>query len=108
MDVLLAGAGGGADHEPVPDATAAALRGSPHCRAQPDPPSSVLHPPAVTQTFGDPDALDSAYAARQLVRLPLDPASLGLSYDPRMGSRVDSGGVAGALPRARVRPRSSC
>ena len=63
----------------------------------------VLHPPAVTQTFGDPDALDSAYAARQLVRLPLDPAGVGLSYDPGMGSDASKLGASPALYRG-LRP----
>ena len=63
----------------------------------------VLHPPGVTQTFGDPDALDSAYAARQLVRLPLDPASVGLSYAPGMGSDASQLGASPALYRG-LRP----
>src|SRR5207302_2366439 len=39
----------------------------------------VLHPPDLTPGFGDPEALQSSYADRRLVRLPRNPASLGLA-----------------------------
>jgi hypothetical protein len=46
----------------------------------------VLHPPATVGAFADPDALDRAYAARAVLPLPSNPASLGLHYDPGIGS----------------------
>ena len=46
----------------------------------------VLHPPDRTPVLSDPDALATAYADRQLVRLPVNGTSLGLAYDPSMGS----------------------
>jgi hypothetical protein len=63
----------------------------------------VLHPPDRTSGFGDPDALDSAYVSRELVRLPTNPASLGLAYDRRMGSFASKLGAAPALYRG-LRP----
>jgi hypothetical protein len=63
----------------------------------------VLHPPSVTQSYGDPDALDAAYASRQLVRLPVDPANVWLSYDPGMGSDASKLGASPALYRG-LRP----
>jgi hypothetical protein len=59
----------------------------------------VLHPPDRTASFGDPDALDSAYAGRTLLRLPRNQASLGLAYDPGMGSLASKLGVTPALYR---------
>jgi hypothetical protein len=46
----------------------------------------VLHPPDAVGPFASPDALDRAYAARQILPLPSDPARLGLAYDPGIGS----------------------
>jgi hypothetical protein len=46
----------------------------------------VLHPPATVGAFADPDALDRAYAARTVLPLPSNPTSLGLHYDPGIGS----------------------
>ena len=63
----------------------------------------VLHPPTQTPEFGDPEAVDRAYADHQLVPLPYDPASLGLAYAPRMGSVARRFGFAPALYRG-LRP----
>ncbi len=46
----------------------------------------VLHPLDAVHAFATPDALDRAYAARAILPLPSDPARLGLSYDPGIGS----------------------
>jgi hypothetical protein len=59
----------------------------------------VLHPPDRTPSFGDPDALSSAYASRTLLRLPTNAAALGLAYDPGMGSHASKLGVTPALYR---------
>jgi Transglycosylase SLT domain len=59
----------------------------------------VLHPPGRTPVLSDPDALATAYAARQLVRLPVNPQSLGLAYDPSMGSFASRLGASPALYR---------
>jgi hypothetical protein len=59
----------------------------------------VLHPPDRTASFGDPDALDSAYAIRTLLRLPRNQTSLGLAYDQGMGSFAPKLGVTPALYR---------
>jgi Transglycosylase SLT domain len=48
----------------------------------------VLHPPAQTQQFPTPDALDRAYADRTILPLPSNPARLGLAYDPEMGAQA--------------------
>lgn len=45
--------------------------------------AAVLHPPDRTPTFADPSALYHAYAQRQVIPLPADPARLGLAYDRR-------------------------
>lgn len=59
----------------------------------------VLHPPDRTPSLADPDALDSAYASRQLLRLPTNQTALGLAYDPSMGSYAPKLGVTPALYR---------
>lgn len=46
----------------------------------------VLHPPSQTTVFATPDDLRAAYAARELLPLPADPAKLGLAYSPALGS----------------------
>jgi hypothetical protein len=54
--------------------------------------AEVLHPPGATPSFATPADLRQAYAERQLIPLPSNPAALGLAYDPTMGSlgpRVD-------------------
>ena len=48
--------------------------------------ADVLHPPGSTGSFADPNALYDAYHSRALVRLPSDPARLGLAYSPSIGS----------------------
>lgn len=48
--------------------------------------ADALHPPGATQSFATPDELRQAYARRQILPLPSDPAALGLAYDPTMGS----------------------
>ncbi|HJS97112.1 MAG TPA: lytic transglycosylase domain-containing protein [Solirubrobacteraceae bacterium] len=48
--------------------------------------AQVLHPPDSVHPFADPDALDRAYAARTVLPLPSNPASLGLRYDHGIGS----------------------
>ena len=57
----------------------------------------VLHPPDRTPSFADPGAVASAYATHQLVRLPRNQASLGLAYDPGLGSYASRLGVSAAL-----------
>jgi len=57
----------------------------------------VLHPPDRTPSLEDPDALASAYAAGQLVRLPRDQALLGLAYDRGMGAYASRAGASRAL-----------
>jgi hypothetical protein len=57
----------------------------------------VLHPPDRTPRLADPGAVASAYAAHQLVRLPRDQSSLGLAYDPGIGSGASKLGVSPAL-----------
>jgi hypothetical protein len=57
----------------------------------------VLHPPDTTASLADPGAVASAYAAHQLVRLPRNQASLGLAYDPGIGSYASKLGVSAAL-----------
>ena len=51
-----------------------------------------------------PGALQTAYADRRLVRLPRNDSSLGLAYDPGMGSYAPKLGVAQALYRGLTRP----
>jgi soluble lytic murein transglycosylase-like protein len=65
--------------------------------------AEVLHPPADTSSFATPDALDAAYARRQILPLPSNAASLGLRYDPGMGSLARRLGVSTALYRG-LRP----
>ncbi|HWF73463.1 MAG TPA: hypothetical protein VG186_08970 [Solirubrobacteraceae bacterium] len=63
----------------------------------------VLHPPNQTTTFATPDDLASAYAARQVLPLPSDPAKLGLAYGPALGSLAPRLGQSRALYRG-LRP----
>jgi Transglycosylase SLT domain len=46
----------------------------------------VLHPPDAVHPFGDPDALDRAYAAREILPLPSNATRLGLRYDAGIGA----------------------
>ena len=59
----------------------------------------VLHPPDPATTFATPAQLDIGYSQRLLARLPSNPRSLGLAYDPGMGSLARRLGVSGALYR---------
>ena len=59
--------------------------------------SLVLHPPGHPPAFGSAGALDDAYAAREILPLPSDPAKLGLSYSPAMRSALYRGLRADAL-----------
>ena len=61
--------------------------------------AEVLHPPDRTAAFADPDALDAAYAAREILALPSNARTLGLVYDPGMGSLAHRLGVSAALYR---------
>jgi hypothetical protein len=63
----------------------------------------VLHPPGQTGVFATPDDLASAYAARQVLPLPSDPAKLGLEYGPALGSLAHRLGQSPALYRG-LRP----
>ncbi len=46
----------------------------------------MLHPPEPADSFANPDALYAGYHSRTLVRLPSDPARLGLAYSASIGS----------------------
>jgi hypothetical protein len=61
--------------------------------------AEVLHPPDRTPTFANPDALGTAYSAREILPLPSNPKTLGLAYDPSMGSLAHRLGVSAALYR---------
>jgi Transglycosylase SLT domain len=55
---------------------------------------SALHPPGRAPRYTDPSALQAAYTARRLVRLPRNATALGLAYDASIGSQ------AGHVPRS--------
>ncbi len=61
--------------------------------------AEVLHPPDRTATFADPDALDTAYSTREILPLPSNAKTLGLAYDPAMGSLAHRLGVSATLYR---------
>lgn len=65
--------------------------------------AEVLHPPSSIRPFANPDALASAYSRRAIVPLPSNAASLGLAYDPTMGSLARQLGTTPALYRG-LRP----
>jgi hypothetical protein len=65
--------------------------------------AQVLHPPDRTSSFGDPSAVRSAYANRSILRLPANPGTLGLRYDPGMGSLASQLGQPAAAYRG-LRP----
>jgi hypothetical protein len=65
--------------------------------------AEVLHPPDHTQSFADPSELAAAYQAHTIVPLPSNPASLGLAYDPGMGSLAGKLSAPAALYRG-LRP----
>jgi soluble lytic murein transglycosylase-like protein len=47
--------------------------------------AEVLHPPGRTSVFAGPNAVRAAYASRDLLPLPSDPAKLGLAYGRSLG-----------------------
>jgi Transglycosylase SLT domain len=59
--------------------------------------SNVLHPSSQTVVFATPDDLANAYAAREVLPLPSDPAKLGLAYSPALGSLAHRLGQRPAL-----------
>jgi hypothetical protein len=63
----------------------------------------VLHPPDQTGVFATPSDLAAAYAARQVLPLPSDPAKLGLAYGPALGALAHRLGQPRALYRG-LRP----
>ena len=65
--------------------------------------AAVLHPPDRTPSFSDPAAISSAYARRELVRLPVNGAKLGLAYGASIGASARRLGVPPALYRG-LRP----
>jgi hypothetical protein len=64
----------------------------------------VLHPPGGHRSaFATAGELSSAYAAREILPLPSDPAKLGLAYSPAIGARARQLGQTPALYRG-LRP----
>jgi Transglycosylase SLT domain len=58
---------------------------------------SVLHPPGRSPRYASPSALQAAYTARQLVRLPRNATALGLAYDASIGSQAGHVGAPRSL-----------
>jgi hypothetical protein len=65
--------------------------------------ADVLIPPDRVPSFATPDALYAAYHARQLLRLPANPRTLGLAYNPSMGWLARQVGATTAVYRG-LRP----
>ncbi len=65
--------------------------------------AQVLHPPDRDRPFGDPAALDRAYAVRAVLPLPSNAARLGLRYDAGIGALASRLGFTPALYRG-LRP----
>jgi soluble lytic murein transglycosylase-like protein len=61
--------------------------------------AEVLHPPAITPPFANPDALRAAYTGRELLPLPRNPARVGLAYAQSMGGLASKLGEPRALYR---------
>jgi Transglycosylase SLT domain len=61
--------------------------------------AAVLHPPDLTPSFANPNALYSAYASRALVPLPSNAARLGLAYSGGLGAFARRVGAPRALYR---------
>jgi hypothetical protein len=61
--------------------------------------AEVLQPPDRVRAYADPGALYRAYAERAILPLPSNAASLGLAYDPVMGSLARRVGAVPALYR---------
>jgi hypothetical protein len=58
---------------------------------------SVLHPPGRAPRYASPSALQAAYTAGRLVRLPRNATALGLAYDPTIGSQAGHVGAPRSL-----------
>lgn len=58
---------------------------------------SVLHPPGRAPRYAAPSALQAAYAAHGLVRLPRNATALGLAYDASIGSQASHVGAPRSL-----------
>ncbi len=58
---------------------------------------SVLHPPGRAPRYASPSALQAAYTARGLVRLPRNATALGLAYDGSIGSEAGQVGAPRSL-----------
>jgi hypothetical protein len=58
---------------------------------------SVLHPPGRSPRYADPQALQHAYAARGLQRLPRNATQLGLTYDDSLGGDAGQVGAPRSL-----------
>jgi hypothetical protein len=65
--------------------------------------AQVLHPPARTGSFTDPQELAAAYRSRELVPLPANAAALGFSVSPTIGSHARNLGAPPGLYRG-LRP----
>lgn len=65
--------------------------------------AQVLHPPGQTAAFASPEAVDRAYASHELVPLPADPATVGLTYAPELGALARRFGFPPSLYRG-LRP----
>lgn len=65
--------------------------------------AEVLHPPGSPAPFASAGSLASAYGTRAILPLPSDPAKLGLSYSPTLGSLAHRQGEPAALYRG-LRP----
>ena len=64
---------------------------------------AVLHPAPETQPYADPAALAAAYQRREVVPLPANAATLGLSFSPSMGAGATRIGAPRSLYRG-LRP----
>jgi Transglycosylase SLT domain len=58
---------------------------------------SVLHPPGRAPRYASPSALQAAYTAGRLVRLPRNATALGLAYDASIGSQAGHIGAPRSL-----------
>jgi hypothetical protein len=58
---------------------------------------SVLHPPGRAPRYASPSALQAAYTARRLVRLPRNATALGLAFDVSIGSGAGHVGAPRSL-----------
>ncbi len=58
---------------------------------------SVLHPPGRAPRYASPSALQAAYTAGRLIRLPRNATALGLAYDASIGSQAGHVGAPRSL-----------